>query len=33
MLLTVDGEIYTVKLPNGPTTFCSIVVKPYLLDL
>jgi hypothetical protein len=29
-LLTVKGEIYTVKLPNGLTSFQSIVVKLYL---
>ncbi len=29
-LLTVEGEIYTVKLLNGPTSFQSTVVKPYL---
>jgi hypothetical protein len=33
MLLTINSKTYTVKLPNGPTTFHSIVVKPYLLDL
>ena len=33
MLLAVDGETCTVKLPNGPMTFRFTVVKPYLLDL
>jgi len=33
MLLAVDGKTYTVKLLNGPMTFRSMVVKPYLLDL
>jgi len=33
ILLAVNGKTYTVKLPNGPTTFRSTVVKPYLLDL
>ena len=33
MLLAVDGKTCTVKLLNGPTTFRSTVVKPYLLDL
>src|SRR5271155_1799902 len=29
-LLTVEGETCTVKLPSGPTSFRSTVVKPYL---
>ena len=29
-LLIVEGEIYTVKLPNRPTSFWFIVIKPYL---
>ena len=29
-LLIVKGEIYTVKLPNRPTSFRSMVVKLYL---
>ena len=29
-LLIVEGEIYIVKLPSGPTSFRSIVVKLYL---
>jgi len=31
-LLTVEGETCTIKLPSGPTTFRSTVVKPYLTD-
>jgi hypothetical protein len=31
-LLTVKGKTCTVKLSSGPTTFRSIVVKPYLLE-
>ena len=29
-LLTVEGETCIVKLPSGPTSFRSTVVKPYL---
>jgi hypothetical protein len=29
-LLTVKGETCIVKLPSGPTSFQSTVVKPYL---
>jgi len=32
MLLTVNSKTCTIKLPNRPTTFCSTVIKPYLLD-
>jgi hypothetical protein len=31
-LLTVEGETCTIKLPSGPTTFRSTIVKPYLTD-
>jgi len=33
MLLTVNSKTCTIKLSNRPTTFRSIIIKPYLLDL
>jgi len=29
-LLGINGEIYKIQLPSGPTNFRTIVVKPYL---
>ena len=31
-LFSIKNEKYTIQLPYGPTNFCSIVVKPYLVD-
>ena len=32
MLLTINGKTCIIKLLNRPMTFCSIVIKFYLLD-
>ena len=31
-LLNIKNETCTIQFPHGPTNFCSIVVKPYLVD-
>ena len=31
-LLSIENKTYTIQLPHGPTNFCSMVVKPYLVD-
>ena len=31
-LLSIKNETCTIQLPYRPTNFCSMVVKPYLID-
>ena len=31
-LLSIENETYTIQLPYRPTNFCSMVVKPYLVN-
>jgi len=31
-LLSIENKTYIVQFPHRPTNFCSMVVKPYLID-
>ena len=31
-LLSIKNKTYTIQFPHGPTNFCSIVIKLYLVD-